>query len=67
MTDVKALQSKITDSGLKKTFIAEQLGVSYPGYLNKETGKTEFMASEVAVMSRLLRLTDTETRKIFLS
>lgn len=67
MTDVKALQSKITDSGLKKTFIAEQLGISYPGYLNKETGKTEFVASEIPIMRKLLNLTDSETRKIFLS
>ena len=67
MTDVNALQSKITDSGLKKTYIAEQLGISYPGYLNKETGKTEFIASEISVMSRLLNLTDRETVKIFLS
>lgn len=67
VTDVKALQSKIKDSGLKKTFIAEQLGLSYPGYLNKETGKTEFMASEIVTMSQLLHMSEDETKGIFLS
>lgn len=67
MTNVEALQNKITDSGIKKTFIAERLGISYPGYLNKETGKTEFTASEVAIMRQLLNLSEDELVNIFLS
>ena len=67
MTDTNALQSKITDSGLKKTFIAEKLGLTYPGYQNKETGKTEFTGSEIATMRQLLNLSEDETTKIFLS
>jgi hypothetical protein len=38
MADMEKLKKIISDSGLKKVFIAEKLGISYQGYLKKENG-----------------------------
>jgi DNA-binding XRE family transcriptional regulator len=67
MTDTIRLKSLVESSGLKKTFIAEKLGLSYQGYLKKENGKSDFMATEVSIMKDLLRLSNKEVSEIFLS
>lgn len=67
MTDTVRLKSLVESSGLKKTFIAEKLGLSYQGYLKKENGKSDFMATEVSIMKDLLRLSNKEVSEIFLS
>lgn len=67
MTDSSKLKDVVEKSGLKKTFIAEKLGLSYQGYLKKENGKSEFMAKEISVMKDLLRLSNKEVSEIFLS
>ena len=67
MTDSTRLKSLVESSGLKKTFIAEKLGLSYQGYLKKESGKSEFVANEISVMKDLLRLSNKEVSEIFLS
>lgn len=66
MTDVIRLKAVIERSGLKKTFLAEQLGITYQCYLNKENGKSEFLASQIVKLQDLLKLTDKETNEIFL-
>lgn len=65
MTKVAMLKDKVERSGLKKTFIASQLGLSLQGYLPKESGRREFTASEVGMLKQLLSLSDTEVRLIF--
>ena len=67
MTDVNRLKEVVRDSGLKKVYIAERLGITYQGYLKKENGENEFMASEIKTMQELLGLSAKDTRKIFLS
>lgn len=67
MTDSVRLGEIITNSGLKKVFIAESLGLSYQGYLNKESGKSEFNAPEIAKLKDLLRLSNKDVSDIFLS
>lgn len=67
MTDSVRLKSIIAASGLKKTFIAEKLGLSYQGYLKKETGKSDFTAKEISVLKDLLKLSNKEVSVIFLS
>lgn len=67
MTDSTKLKSIIESSGLKKTFIADKLGISYQGYLKKENGKSEFLANEISIMKDLLRLSNKEVSEIFLS
>ncbi len=66
MADMGKLKEIIADSGLKKVFIAEKLGISYQGYLKKENGNSEFMANEIAILKDLLKLSDKEVTQIFL-
>lgn len=67
MTDSTRLKSIIMDSGLKKTFIAEKLGLSYQGYLKKESGKSDFTSSEIVILKDILKLSNKEVSGIFLS
>ena len=67
MTDSARLKSIIADSGLKKTFIANKLTLSYQGYLNKENGKRVFSAKEISILKDLLKLSNKEVSEIFLS
>ena len=66
MTDVKRLSDAVKQSGLKKVFIAEKLGLSYQGYLNKENGKNDFNQREIAMLKDLLGFTNKEVSEIFL-
>ena len=61
------LKEIIEKSGLKKTFIAEQFGLSYQGYLKKENGKSQFTAKQIAVLKDLLKLSNKDVTEIFLS
>lgn len=67
MTNSVKLKMIIEASGLKKTYIAEKLGLSYQGYLKKENGTNQFLSSEIKTMKDLLHLSDDEVMKIFLS
>ena len=66
MADVVKLKKVIDASGLRKGFIVEKLGITRQGFYKKETGKSDFTASEIAIMKDLLRLSDRETNAIFL-
>jgi plasmid maintenance system antidote protein VapI len=67
MADLARLKDAVSASGLKKGFIAQKMGVSSHTLRNKLTGSTDFTADEIVVMSRLLSLSDDQTRKIFLA
>ena len=67
MTNVPMLTEAIKNSGLKRTYIADQLGLSYQGFLNKITGKKEFVGSEIVRMKELLRIDEKAVSEIFLS
>lgn len=67
MTDSVRLKDRITQAGLKKSFIAKSLNLTYQGYLNKENGKHDFTATELSIMKKLLVLNDKEFKEIFLS
>ncbi len=66
MTDIEKYKSLVDDSGLKKKYIAERLGLTYAGYLKKENGETEFVASELGILKGLFGLTDKQVGDIFL-
>lgn len=65
MLNSEKLKERIGASGLKKAFIAEQLGITYAGYNLKEKGDNEFTASEIQKLQKLLNLNDKDTRRIF--
>lgn len=67
MVDSARLQELIKNSGIKKSFIAEKMGITYQGYVKKESGKSQFLASEIAVLRDVLRLSNKEVAEIFLS
>jgi hypothetical protein len=68
MTDVKLLNEKIDASGLKRNFIAKQLGITPQGFHLKTSGKNEFTSSQIQKMCDLLRITtQKEIKAIFFS
>lgn len=67
MTNTMLLNQCIEKKGVKKSFIAEQIGISPMSLRNKISGLTEFKISEVLRMQEILGLNDEETRDIFLS
>jgi hypothetical protein len=60
------LEQAIRDSGLKKCFVAEKIGLSASGFWNCLNGKAEFRVSQVNALCTLLGITDPDTKnKIF--
>ena len=67
MVDIERLQKIVEESGLKKTFIAANLGITRQGYAKKEKGKSDFTASEIRAMKGLLGLSNKDVADIFLA
>lgn len=67
MTNTIKLKEIVQESGLKKSFIAQKLGLSLQGYLNKENGLHDFTSSQILILKELLHLTQKEVADIFLS
>ena len=65
MKGLELLQKKIDQSGLKLTYVAERLGISYQGLKKKLDGDTEFKASEIAILKDVLNLSDADVQDIF--
>lgn len=58
MTNVKLLDEKIQQSGLKKAFIAEKLGITPNTLTSLLNNKAEFKASQIVDMCRILNIKD---------
>lgn len=67
MTNGKILRDVIEKSGLKYCYIADCMGISRFTLQNKLDGRTEFVASEIAKLSRLLHLSEELREEIFFS
>ena len=68
MTDIKKLNDIIKESGLKKTYIAEQLGISKASFGAKANGKGEFKVREVIVLCKILGIRSLQKKEdIFFS
>ena len=66
MTDVELLNAKIEESGLKRNYIADQLGITPQGFYLKTSGKTEFTGSQIQKLCDLLKITaQKEIKAIF--
>lgn len=66
MVDSKLLNQKIEDSGLKKSYIATQIGVTRAGFYNKLNNRSEFTTGEVSTLCKLLSITKlSEKESIF--
>lgn len=65
MTNIELLDKAIDNSGLKITYIAKQLGITREGLYKKLKGETEFKASEIIAVQKLLNLSNVMRDKIF--
>ena len=65
MTNSSLLEHYIESSGLKKGFIAKQLGITTYGFALKVNNKSEFKANEIAILCKLLKIGAKDKEAIF--
>lgn len=65
MVNTVLLEKKIDESGYKKKFLASKLGITLQAFINKIQGKNEFLASEIFILSELLKLSEEDRTLIF--
>lgn len=65
MTNTTLLEQYIQKSGYKKSFIAEQLGLTVYGFMLKVNNKSEFKASEMTILCKLLKINAEDKEAIF--
>lgn len=62
MVDEKLFNEKLKASGLKKTFIAEKLGITPQGLYLKIKNVNDFTSTEIQILTQLLRITSLKER-----
>jgi hypothetical protein len=62
LTDTALLEQRIAKSGLKKSYIAKEMGLSPYGLTLKIRNLNEFKASEIEKLCILLGITDIKER-----
>ena len=65
MTNTKLLRRKIKESGYKVGFLAEKMGITYHGLLNKINNRSAFRPRELAMLAGLLQLPREEWFAVF--
>ena len=65
MTNTHLLAQYIENSGLKKSFIARQLGITSYGFALKVNNKSEFKASEIETLCKILKIGAKDKEAIF--
>ena len=65
MTNTTLLEQYIEKSGYKKSFIAEQLGISAYAFALKCNNKSEFKATEIDILCKLLKIGVKDRMAIF--
>lgn len=65
MTDTGLLREVISESGLKLGFIADELGITRYALALKINNETEFKASEIFSLQKILNLSNSKRDKIF--
>ena len=63
--DLKLLESIISDSGMTMVALAEKTGILRETLYNKIRGISEFKASEIAALTKALKLTSEQRDAIF--
>jgi len=63
VTNTEMLNAVIKKSGLKKSFLAERIGLTRVGFSNCLSGKSEFKASQIAVLCELLDIRSLELKE----
>ena len=65
MTNTKMLEAAIALSGIPKNVIAERIGISRSAFFKKIRNESEFKATEIVKLQKLLALTTEERNRIF--
>ena len=65
MTDTEALRESIASHGFTLTYVAKTLNISREALYNKLNGTSEFWASEILALRKLLNLSPSEFNAIF--
>lgn len=63
LTDTKLLNEEIQKSGLKKKWLAKQLGLSPYGFTLKINNMSQFKAEEMIILSSLLSIEEPRLRE----
>ena len=66
ITNVSRLREVIDGSGMSIVAISQKLGITREGFYKKLNGETEFKASEIISLSKVLGLSKLDRDKIFL-
>lgn len=65
MTNTSLLEDYIKKSGYKKSFIAKQIGLTSYGFMLKVNNQSEFKASEMTSLCKLLKINARDKEAIF--
>ena len=65
MTDTNEINKRIAEKVGRKEVIAAELGISLASLNNKIANRTEFKASEISTLQKMLGLSDIEVFRIF--
>jgi len=65
VTDTEKLSKEISDAGITITAIARKLGITREGFYKKLNNETEFKASEISTMQKILNLSNRKRDDIF--
>ena len=65
MTNSSELNAAIARAGISKKALAEEMGQTYFGLWKKIRNKSEFKATEILTIQKLLNLTSSQRDRIF--
>lgn len=65
MTNTTMLEQYIENSGYKKSFIAQQIGLTAYSLSRKINNKSEFKAREITALCEILKITAKDKEAIF--
>lgn len=65
--DCQALKDRIEREGIRKTKLAERVGITPQGFYNKLNGDSEFNRKELEVLKDALHLSTSEFMSLFFS
>lgn len=65
MTNRGLLRERIKESGMKMKYLASECGITAQAFSSKMVGKSDFNATEMAVLREKLELSDSDFLTIF--
>ena len=65
MTNLEMLNWKIKDSGLKRGYIADALGITYKTLSNKLCGRSKLTLNDITALTKILRFDMADLQDIF--